>query len=147
VRRPPAPRNGIINISDSVQSINDDEELSDGVEEFGNGVGNPVRQQTRAYWSDENNACLLELAIVQRRAGTYTGAKMTTEGYKAVIEGLKAMRGLVHDHDQVRSQLRILKKVYSFWCYLEKHTGLGRKNDGTIDANSSWWKTNTKVQF
>jgi hypothetical protein len=147
VRHPPAPRNGIINISDSVQSINDDEELSDGVEEFGNGVGNPVRQQTRAYWSDENNACLLELAIVQRRAGTYTGAKMTTEGYKAVIEVLKAMRGLVHDRDQVRSQLRILKKVYSFWCYLEKHTGLGRKNDGTIDANSSWWKTNTKVQF
>jgi hypothetical protein len=110
VSHPPAPRNGTININDSGQSINDDEELSDGVEEFGNGVGNPVRQRTRAYWSDENNACLLELAIVQRRAGTYTDAEMTTEGYRAVIEGLKAMRGLVHGRDQVRNQLRILKK-------------------------------------
>jgi RIO-like serine/threonine protein kinase len=84
------------------------------VEELGSNYGDPVRQRTRAYWSDENNACLLELAKVQRRAGTYTGAEMTGEGYRAVIEGLKEKRGLVHDRDQVRNQLRILKKVYSF---------------------------------
>jgi hypothetical protein len=84
------------------------------VEELGSNYGDPVRQRTRAYWSDENNACLLELAMVQRRAGTYTGAEMTGEGYRAVIEALKEKRGLVHDRDQVRNQLRILKKVYSF---------------------------------
>jgi hypothetical protein len=112
--RPTAARNGAINIGGSGQFINDDEELSDGVEELGSNYGDPVRQRTRAYWSDENNACLLELAMVQRRAGTYTGAEMTGEGYRAVIEGLKEKRGLVHDRDQVRNQLRILKKVYSF---------------------------------
>jgi hypothetical protein len=106
-----------------------------------------VRQRTRAYWSDENNACLLELAMEQRRAGTYTGFEMTAEGYRAVIQGLKAKRGLVHDRDQVRNQLRTLKKVYSLCCYLEKHTGLGRKSDGSVDAESSWWKTHTEVQF
>jgi hypothetical protein len=84
--------------------------------------------------------------MVQRREGTYTGAEITSEGYRAVIEGLKEKRGLVHDHDQVRNQLRNLKKVYSFWCYLKKHTGLGRKRDGSVDAESNWWKTRTKVQ-
>jgi hypothetical protein len=147
VSRPPAPTIGGINIGGSGQSFNDDEDLSDGVEELGSNGGHSVRQRTRAYWSDENNACLLELAMEQRRAGTYTGSEMTAEGYRAVIQGLKAKRGLVHDRDQVRNQLRTLKKVYSLCCYLEKHTGLGRKSDGSVDAESSWWKTHTEVQF
>jgi hypothetical protein len=81
VSRPPAPTNGGINIGGSDQSFNDDEDLSDGVEELGRNGGHSVRQRTRAYWSDENNACLLELAMEQRRAGTYTGSEMTAERY------------------------------------------------------------------
>ena len=63
VSRPPAPRNGGINISGSVQPINDDEELSDDVEELGSSGGHLVSQGSRAFWSDENNACLLQLAL------------------------------------------------------------------------------------
>ncbi|CAL4909936.1 unnamed protein product [Urochloa decumbens] len=143
--RPPVPRNGGINIGGSGQSFNDDEELPD-VDDFGSVGGLPVSQGTRAFWSDENNACLLQLAVEQRRAGTYSGAQMSAEGYRAVIQGLKDRRRLVHDRDQVRNQLRTLKKVYSFWCYLEKHTGLGRKPDGSVDAESDWWKTHTEKQ-
>jgi hypothetical protein len=147
VSRPPAPNNGGINIGGSGQSFNDDDERTDDVEELDNIGGFPVSQGTRAYWSDENNACLLELAIEQCRAGKYSSAQMNGGGYQAVIQGLRDRRGLVHDRDQVRNQLRTLKKVYTFWCYLEKHTGLGRKPDGTVDVESNWWKTHTEVEF
>jgi hypothetical protein len=147
VSRPPAARNAGIIIGGSGQSFNDDDEQTDDVEELDSIGGFPVSQGTRAYWSDENNACLLDLAIEQRRTGRYSGAQMSGEGYKAVIQGLRDRRGLVHERDQVRNQLRTLKKVYNFWCYLEKHTGLGRKPDGTVDAESNWWKTHTEVEF
>jgi hypothetical protein len=65
------------------------------VEELDNISGLSVSQGTRAYWSNENNACLLELAIEQRRAGTFSGAQMSGRGYQAVIQGLRDRRGLV----------------------------------------------------
>jgi hypothetical protein len=69
VSRPPAPRNAGIIIGGSGQSFNDDDEQTDDVEDLDNIDGFPVSQGTRAYWSDENNACLFDLAIEQRRTG------------------------------------------------------------------------------
>jgi hypothetical protein len=104
-----------------------------------------VSQLNRANWNDDNNACLLELCIEQRAAGGYNGAQMTAEGYQAVVDGLLARRGLVYDSGQVKNQLVILKNIHSFWQYLQVHTGLGRLPDGSIDADSDFWKTHTKV--
>jgi hypothetical protein len=55
------------------------------------------------YWSDENNAYLLQLALEQRRGGTYSGSQMSGEGHRAIIQGFKGRRGLVHNCDQVRN--------------------------------------------
>jgi hypothetical protein len=99
VSRPPAPRSAGIIIGCSDQSFNGDDEQINDVEELDSISGFPVSQGTRAYWSGENNVCLLELAIEQRKAGRYSGAQMSGEGHKAVIQDLRDWRGLVHDGD------------------------------------------------
>jgi hypothetical protein len=44
---------------------NDHEEPEDEVEEMGSSNGPPVSQGSRAFWSDENSACLLQLCLEQ----------------------------------------------------------------------------------
>jgi hypothetical protein len=92
-----------IDIDGSGQSFNDDDELTNDVEELGGIDGLPVSQGTWVYWSDENNAYLLQLALEQRRGGTYSGSQMSGEGHRAIIQGFKGRRGLVHNCDQVRN--------------------------------------------
>ncbi|XP_037463539.1 uncharacterized protein LOC119335522 [Triticum dicoccoides] len=123
---------------------NGDEELEDDVEELASSGGPLVSQSNRAHWNDANSACLLELCIQQREAGTYNGTVMSGEGYQAVIDGLLARRGLVYSHLQVKNQIVVLKNTYTFWRYIQVHTGLGRKPDGTIDADSEFWITHTE---
>uniref|UniRef100_A0A8R7V8Y8 Myb/SANT-like domain-containing protein n=1 Tax=Triticum urartu TaxID=4572 RepID=A0A8R7V8Y8_TRIUA len=123
---------------------NGDEELEDDVEEFASSGGPSVSQNNRAQWNDANSACLLELCIEQRAAGTYNGVTMTAEGYQAVMDGLLARRGLVYSRVQVKNQIVVLKNTHSFWRYMQVHTRLGRKPDGTIDADSEFWITHTE---
>ncbi|RLN33115.1 hypothetical protein C2845_PM03G26970 [Panicum miliaceum] len=84
------------------------------------------------------------MCIEQRAAGTYNGAQMTGEGYQAIVNGLLARKGLVYTCLQVKNQIGVLKNTHSFWRYMQAHTGLGRKPDGSIDADSEFWKTNTE---
>ena len=117
---------------------NGDEELEDDVEEFASSGGPSVSQNNRAQWNDANSACLLELCIEQRAAGTYNGVTMTAEGYQAVMDGLLARRGLVYSRVQVKNQIVVLENTHSFWRYMQVHTGLGRKPDGTLDVDSEF---------
>ena len=144
-RRPPAPRSagrGQEFGSDAPFDNADD----DDVEELASSGGLPVSQGTRAQWNDSNNASMLELCIEQRRAGRYNGAQLNGDGYRAIVDGLLTRRGLVYSRQQVKNQLVILKNIHSFWQYLQVHTGLGRNPDGTVDAESNFWKTHTEVQ-
>ncbi|RLN23171.1 hypothetical protein C2845_PM07G12220 [Panicum miliaceum] len=100
---------------------NGDEELEDDVEELASSGGPP-----------------------QRAAGTYNGAQMTGEGYQAIVDGLLARKGLVYTRLQVKNQIGVLKNTHSFWRYMQAHTGLGRKPNGSIDADSEFWITNTE---
>ena len=124
---------------------NADEEMEDDAEELASSGGLSVSQTNRAQWNDVNSACLLELCLEQRAAGTYNGSQMSGEGYEAVIDGLLARRRLLYNRLQVKNQILILKSTYSFWRYMQTHTGLGRKPDGSIDADSDFWITNTEV--
>jgi hypothetical protein len=72
---------------------------------------------------------------------------MSGEGYQAVVDGLFARRRLVYSRLQVKNQITVLKNIQSFLQYLQVHTGLGRKKDGTINVESAWWKTHTKVLY
>jgi hypothetical protein len=47
----------------------------------------------------------------------------------------------------VKNQLTVLKNTHSFWGYLQKHTRLGRNPDGTVDADSDFWKTHIEVKL
>jgi hypothetical protein len=87
------------------------------------------------------------LCIEQRRAGTYNGAQMTGEGYQAVVDGLFVRRRLVYSRGSIKNQLTVLKSIHGFWRYLQSHTGLGRRPDGSIDADSEHWATHTEVYF
>lgn len=143
-----APRSAVRGqASGSGAPFNNDEAMEDHVEDLASSGGPPVSNVDRAHWSDENNACLLELCIEQRRAGTYNGAQMTGEGYKAVVDGLFARRRLVYSCGSIKNQLTVLKSIHGFWRYLQSHTGLGRRPDGSIDADSEHWATHTEVYF
>ena len=148
-RAPRAPRSGIRGqASGSGATFDiDDEAMEDNVEELASSGGPPVSHASRAQWNDANNACLLELCIEQRRAGTYNGSQMSGEGYQAVVDGLLARRRLVYTRGQVKNQIGVLKNTHAFWRYLQMHTGLGRRPDGSIDADHDFWLTHTEVQY
>jgi len=147
-RAPRAPRSAVRGqASGSGAPFDIDEELEDDVEELASSGGPLVSHTNRAQWNDANNACLLELCIEQRRAGTYNGAQMSGEGYEAVVDGLLARRGLLYTRLQVKNQIGVLKNTHSFWRYMQTHTGLGRKPDGTIDAEPEFWTTHTEVKL
>ena len=142
-RLPRAPRAAPTQTPASGAPFDIDEEMEHDVEELGSSGVPSVSHANRAQWNDANNACLLELCIDQRRAGTYNGTVMSGEGYQAVMDGL--LKGLFYTRLQVKNQIGILKNTHSFWRYLQTHTGLGRKPDGTIDAESDFWTTHTEV--
>jgi len=119
--------------------------FSSGVFQLASSGGPPVSQGLRAQWSDANNACLLELCLVQRIAGAYNGAQMSADGYQAIVDGLLAGKRLVYSKQQVRNQIGVLKNTHSFWRYLQVHTGFGRNPYGSIDAESDFWITHTEV--
>ena len=70
--------------------------FSSGVFQLASSGGPPVSQGLRAQWSDANNACFLELCIVQRIAGAYNGVQMSADGYQAIVDGLLARKRLVY---------------------------------------------------
>jgi len=108
--------------------------------DYGSSGVPPVSNGSRANWSDRNNGYLLALCLEQVRAGHYNGCQMSGEGYQAIADGYFAKTGLLHTRLQLKNQIGILKSTYSFWCYLQIHTGLGRNPDGSVDADSEYWK-------
>lgn len=123
---------------------NNDAAMEDDIEELASSGGPPVSHVNRAQWNDTNNAPLLELCIEQRRAGTFNGNQMSVEGYKDIIDGLVARRGLLYTRGQVKNQIEVLRNTHAFWRYLQGHTGLGRLPNGTIDVDSDFWTTHTE---
>ncbi|XP_039854227.1 uncharacterized protein LOC120712503 isoform X2 [Panicum virgatum] len=122
----------------------DDEGAWEEVEYGSSGVP-PMSNGSRANWSDRNNGYLLALCLEQVRAGHYNGCQMSGEGYQAIADGYFAKTGLLHTRLQLKNQIAILKSTYSFWCYLQIHTGLGRNPDGSVDADSEYWKPHLEM--
>ena len=135
---PQAPSGNYIN-------VDEEEGYEEEVEDLGSSGGPPVSYDTRVNWNDLNNGYLLQLCLEQVQAGHYNGNQMNGDGYKAISYGFYAKTGKKHGRGQLKNQIGILKSTYSFWCYLQAHTGLGRKPDGTIDADSDFWRTHTEV--
>ncbi|KAG2604737.1 uncharacterized protein LOC120669828 [Panicum virgatum] len=121
---------------ENIESGDEDEDIN---EHLGNSGGSMIGR-TKANWSDENCAKFLRLCIEQLRLGNYVGGQMNGSGYQAIIDGYYLQTGLKHDRQQMKNEITQLKSLYSFWRVMQAHTGLGRIPDGSVDAESNWWK-------
>lgn len=70
---------------------------------------------------------------------------MNKQGWKEVIERYYLSTDLVHDREQFANRIMQLKGLWGFCNRLRNDTGLGHKEDGTVDAPDEWWKQNTMV--
>jgi hypothetical protein len=85
------------------------------------------------------------LCLEQVEARNYADGNMNTAGYNSIIKNFKEATGLLHDRTQMKTRIGQLRGLYNFWVMLQKHTGGGRKPDGSIDADSDFWKYHTEV--
>ena len=83
--------------------------------------------------------------VDQINKGNCIKGTMTKTGYREVLLRYHAATGLVHDIKQVANRIRQLKGLWQFIRRLQNDTGLGHRDDGTIDATDEWWEANTKV--
>ncbi|CAN6281947.1 unnamed protein product [Urochloa humidicola] len=120
----------------------DDEEAENEFEDLRNSRGK--KNQDKANWSDRNTTILLQLCLEQVEAQNYENGNMNTTGYNTIIQKFKEATGLIHDRTQIKTRIGQLRGVYSFLVFLQTHTGLGRKPDGSIDADSTFWKEHTQ---
>ena len=70
---------------------------------------------------------------------------MNKTGMNEVIGRYYAATNLVHDRVQIANRIGQLKGLWQFIQRLRNDTGLGHRDDGTIDATNEWWEANTKV--
>jgi hypothetical protein len=70
---------------------------------------------------------------------------MSKTGWRDLVQRYQAATRLFHDRDQIASRIRQLKAQWQFCNRLCYDSGLGRRQDGSIDADDDWWETNTKV--
>jgi hypothetical protein len=64
---------------------------------------------------------------------------MSKRGYKEIINKYYFATNLLHDQKQISNRIRQLKGYWNFIKDLQSNTGLGRREDGTIDATQQWW--------
>jgi hypothetical protein len=108
-------------------NVDDEDADEEGIEDLGSSSV-PSVSKSRANLSDQNNSRLLRLCIDKSRAGNYVGGQMNGSGYKAIAEGFHAETRMMYDSRQLRNQIGQFKSTYSFWCFMQKHDGLGKKN-------------------
>ena len=70
---------------------------------------------------------------------------MNKTGMREVIGRYFAATNLVHDRVLIANWIRQLKGLWQFVQRLRNDTGLGRRDDATVDATDQWWEDNTKV--
>ena len=98
----------------------------------------------KANWSSANNFIFCNICIEEIRAGNTSNGFLTSRAYKNMAEKYLITTGLRHTRVQLKNRWDQLKKLYSFWLWLNKHTGLGRAN-GTVVASNEFWKKHTNV--
>ena len=69
---------------------------------------------------------------------------MTRRAYTNIAQNFYLHTGLKHSKTQLKNRWDQLKGLFTFWIWLNKQTGLGRKN-GTVVASDKFWKEATQV--
>lgn len=88
-------------------------------------------QFDKAEWNNsENTTVFCALCVEEITAGNRSNGFMTGRGYKNIAKKFQQLRGLRHSRVQLKNRWEELKKLYSFWLWLNKQTGLGRSPNG-----------------
>jgi len=99
----------------------------------------------KANWcSSENNAVFCDLCVEEIKAGNRSNGLMTRRAYTNIAQNFYLHTGLKHSKTQLKNRWDQLKGLFTFWIWLNKQTGLGRKN-GTGVASDKFWKEATQV--
>jgi hypothetical protein len=88
----------------------------------------------RGNWSEPNTTTLCDLWVNQINKGNCIKGTMNKSGMREVIARYYVATNLVHDRVQIANRIRQLKGLWQFIQRLQNHIGLGRRDDGTIDA-------------
>ncbi|XP_022681803.1 L10-interacting MYB domain-containing protein-like [Setaria italica] len=93
----------------------------------------------RANWSELNTGIFCELAVEQIRIGNATGGVVNSRGFKEIAAKFAERTTIRHEPKQFRNRWDQCKKLYEFYVFAMKQSGLGRKNNGAISASKAWW--------
>jgi hypothetical protein len=85
-----------------------------------------------------------ELCVEEIRAGNTNNGHLTNRGYTNIAANFEEQTGLHHSKRQFKNRWDALRRMYTFWLWLNKQSGLGRSG-GTVVADDAWWKKHTKV--
>ncbi|PAN30820.1 hypothetical protein PAHAL_5G299600 [Panicum hallii] len=84
-----------------------------------------------------------ELCVEEIRAGNTNNGHLTNRGYTNIAANFEEQTGLHHSKRQFKNRWDALRRMYTFWLWLNKQSGLGRSG-GTVVADDAWWKKHTK---
>ncbi|CAN6201170.1 unnamed protein product [Urochloa humidicola] len=98
----------------------------------------------KADWANSaNNAIFCELCVEEIRDGNSNKGHLTNRGYRNIAAKFEERTGLRHSKQQLKNRWDALRRMYSFWLWMNKQSDLGR-NKGTVLTDDEWWKTHTK---
>jgi len=87
------------------------------------------------------------LVVDEMRKGNSSKGTMTRRGYDNLRDFYEQQTGLKHDLRCMKNRFSQLKTMYSFYKWAQLQTGVGRQENGGIDAPLSWWDRHTRVIF
>lgn len=105
--------------------------------------------QTRASWSSENITLFLELLVVEKNMGNWSGKSPTTQGYSNISKTFQETKFITLTKIQLKSKYEALRSYFHLWMNMfNGQTGAGFEiATGRMTMEAEWWDTKIKVNF
>nr|XP_034570765.1 uncharacterized protein LOC117835523 [Setaria viridis] len=127
--------------STSTWSLNPSNEEADDLQEIDASTDDLF---DKADWANSaNNAAFCELCVEEITAGNSNKGHLTNRAYNNIAAKFEERTGLRHSKQQFKNRWDALRRMYAFWLYANKPSGLGWGR-GTVVADDAWWKKHTK---
>nr|XP_034586545.1 L10-interacting MYB domain-containing protein-like [Setaria viridis] len=129
------------NPSTSTWSLNPSNEEADDLQDIDASTDDLF---DKADWANSaNNAAFCELCVEEITAGNSNKGHLTNRAYNNIAAKFEERTGLRHSKQQFKNRWDALRRMYAFWLYANKQSGLGWGR-GTVVADDAWWKKHTK---
>lgn len=102
--------------------------------------------QSRAHWSEDDTTRFLELIVVEKNNGNWSGKSPTVKGYENIVYAFQQMR-ITLNKKQLKSKCESLRKEFHLWGNMfNGQTGGGYDlATGTMTMADSWWDCKIQV--